>query len=194
MRSTRARSTVTIASLAALIALTGCSGDAKPPADSATTSSSHAKNDAEKQAAITDSEKTIRTAFAMPGLDPYPASLYTDDLVAEQAEAIASAKKNGQRIKGTDKVISIETESTSWDENRDVPGGAQVASTVCVERNGRWLDKDGNDIRGDQDGKPVTPGSRAQFLVRTELGTGAQAGKWLIDSIEEQGRCTGTKG
>ena len=193
MRTTRPITAI-VAAAAAAITLAGCGDDPKPPPESTATSSGQDNKDAEKQAAIKDSEKTIRTAFAMPGLDPYPETLYTEGLVTEQAEAIAAAKKAGQRIKGTDKVVSIETESTSWDRKPGVVGGPQVASTVCVERNGRWLDKSGKDIRGDQDGKPVKPGSKAEFLVRTVPGEGEQEGTWLIDSIKEQGPCAAAEG
>lgn len=193
MRTTRPITAI-VAVAAAAITLAGCGDDPKPPPESTATSSGQDNKDAEKQAAIKDSEKTIRTAFALPGLDPYPKTLYTEARIKAQKEQIAAAKKAGQKIKGTDEVVSIETESTSWDREPGVVGGTQVASQVCVERNGRWLDKDGKDIRGDQDGKPVKPGSRAQFLVRTVPGEGEQEGTWLIDSIEEQGPCASAEG
>lgn len=192
MRTTRPITAI-VAVAAAAITLAGCGDDPKPPPETTATSSGQ-DNKAEKQAAIKDSEKTIRTAFVRPGLDPYPESLYTEGLVTEQESAIAAAKKAGKRVKGADKVVSIDTESTSWDREPGVVGGPQVASTVCVERNARLQDKNGKDIRGDQDGKPVKPGTRAQFLVRTVPGEGEQEGTWLIDSIEEQGPCSSTEG
>lgn len=188
MRTTRPITAV-VAAAAAAITLAGCGDDPKPPPESTATSSGQDNKDAEKQAAIKASEKTIRTAFARPGLDPYPETLYTESLVTEQDAAIKAAKQKGQTVKGADKVASIETESTSWDRKPGVVGGPQVASTVCIERSARLLDKQGKDIRGDQNGKPVKVGSKAEFLVRTVPGEGEQEGTWLIDSIKEQGPC-----
>lgn len=193
MRTTRPITAV-VAAAAAAITLAGCGDDPKPPPESTATSSGQDNKDAEKQAAIKASEKTIRTAFARPGLAPYPETLFTEARIEARQEQIAAAKKAGQTVKGTDKVVSVATESTSWDRKPGVVGGPQVASTVCIERNGRWLDKNGKDIRGDQNGQPVKVGSKAEFLVRTVPGEGEQEGTWLIDSIKEQGPCTAAEG
>lgn len=182
--------TAALAVVAAVAALTlsACGDD--EPTKPTSSSASDPTQDPDRAAAIKDSEQTIRTAWASPGLKPYPSTLYTEMLVEEREGQIAAAKKAGQKVTGVDKVLSITTHSTSWERKPGVVGPQQVASLVCAERNRRWLDKDGKDIRGDQDGKPVKVGSRVEYLVRTVPGDGEQEGQWLIDSIKEKGPCT----
>lgn len=189
MRTTRPITAI-VAVAAAAITLAGCGDDPKPPPESTATSSGQDNKDAEKQAAIKDSEKTIRKGWSSPGLSPFPKTLYSESLVEAREQQIATAKKEGQTFKGKDRVVSIKIDSTSWDRKPGVVGPQQVASLVCVERNGQWLDKNGKSIRGDQDGNPIKAGSKAEFLVRTVPGEGDQEGTWLIDSIKEQGPCT----
>lgn len=178
------------ATCAAVLTLTACGESSEAPEDSTATSSGQTNQSDEKQAAVKASQKTIRTALSRPALSPYPETLYSDALVEEMDEAIAQAKKEGQTAKGRDKVVSMDTMSTSWDRKDGAVGGSQVATRVCVERNARWLDKDGKDMRGNQDRERIKPGSRAEFLVRTVPGDGEQEGRWIIDSMKEQGSCS----
>lgn len=183
---TRSKTAALVAAAAALT-LSACGDDA--PAKPTTSTSSDPMKDPERLQAIKDSEQTIRKGWARPGLKPYPSTLYNKMLVDDRDQQIAAAKKAGHRVTGADKIISIKTDSTSWERKPGVVGPQQVASLVCAERNRRWLDKSGKDIRGDQEGQPVKVGSRVEYLVRTVRGEGEQE-PWVIDSISEQGPCT----
>lgn len=184
MRSTTSAALAVIT--AATLALTACGDDA--PAEPTYSSSYDPMTDPDRAEAIKDSETTIRKGWAVPDLKPLPDTLYTEMLVTERQDQIAAAKKAGHKVTGADKVLSITAKSTSWERPQEVVGPQRVSSVVCAERNLRWLDKDGKDIRGDQDGKPVKVGSRAEYVVRTVRGEGDQE-PWVIDSITEQGPC-----
>lgn len=185
---TRSKTAALVVAAAAALTLSACGDD--EPTKPTSSSASDPTQDPDRAAAIKDSEQTIRKGWDRTALAPYPKTLFTEDRIRSKDEQIAAAKKAGQKTVGKDRVVSITTDSTSWERKPGVVGPQQVASLVCVERNGRWLDKNGKDIRGDQEGQPVKVGSRVEFLVRTVPGDGEQEGRWLIDSISEQGPCT----
>lgn len=194
---TRSRTAAVLAATAAAALSLGACGD--DPGESKTSSTSEAYDpmkDPDRAEAIKTSEQTIRKGWDRTALSPYPKELFTEERIESKNEQIAAAKKAGQKSVGKDKVVSIETRSTSWERKAGTVGSnsQEVASNVCVERNGRWLDKNGKDIRGDQDGKPIKVGSRAEFVVRTVPGEGEQEGRWLVQSIKEQGPCTNAEG
>lgn len=180
MRTTRVL-TAAAAAAAAAITLAGCGDDTDPPEESTATSSGQTNDADEEAAAVKASKATIEKGLERNALEPYPESLFTEERIDKKDEQIAEAKKLGDKTSGeVDKVVSMEKSSVTLPR--------QVAMTVCVERNERWLDKKGNDVRGDQDGEPVKPGSKAELLVRTVPGE--KDGTWLIDSISEKGTCS----
>lgn len=179
MRTTRYL-TVVATVAAAAITLTGCGDDATAPPTSTATSSGQTNTTDERAEAIKASKKSIEAGIERSGLEPYPTDLFTEQRIEEKAEQIARAEKKDQKMAGKlDEVLWMKVSSTALPR--------QVAMDVCVQRNERWLDAKGNDIRGNQDGEPVEVGSKAKLLIRTVPGD--QDGTWLIDSIEEKGSC-----
>lgn len=179
MRTTRVL-TAAAAAAATAITLAGCGDETDTPAESTATSSGETNDADEEAAAVKASKKTIEDGLERSDSKPYPESLFTQERIEEQEENIAEAKKIGDKTSGeVDEVVSMKESSVTLPR--------QVAMKVCVQRNERWLDKKGKDVRGDQDGEPVKSGSKAEFLVRTVPGD--KDGTWLIDSISEKGSC-----
>lgn len=179
MRTTRVL-TAAAAAAATAITLAGCGDETDTPEESTATSSGQTNDADEEAAAVKASKKTIKSGLERSILKPYPESLYTEERIDAKDEQVATAKSEGQQASGeVDEVVSMKESSVTLPR--------QVAMTVCVQRNERWLDKKGNDMRGDQDGEPIKAGSKAELLVRTVPGE--KDGTWLIDSISEKGNC-----
>ncbi|MBM6544562.1 hypothetical protein JNO54_00170 [Janibacter sp. YIM B02568] len=132
----------------------------------------------------TAEETVVRGAELDPGDREALAAAYSESLLKQTDEAEAQMKEQGITTKGKNEVLW--TKPGRY-EKPDV-GEEQTTVEACVERNIQAFDKDGNDITGDQQGKPLEKG--AKTLIQYTLTTPDEGETWLIDSWTEKGTCT----
>ncbi|QOK24174.1 hypothetical protein IGS73_07395 [Janibacter indicus] len=165
--------------LAATALAAGCNGSDDPTTPPDTTISGPPTAEY-----LETSEQTVTEAVPRNLSDGEAEDFYTESLLKQDREFKAQMEEQGIKQQGTNKILwSKQLEY----QNPDI-GDEQTMVAACVERNLRFLDKDGNDITADQQGNSLEKG--AKTLIHYTLTTPDEGKTWLIDSWTEKGECT----